>query len=66
MWRTIITAIKQLAESEAVVVSVHDMSGDIGSILDVINQIAAQTNLLDLIQQSKLYEMVYMDEGWKF
>jgi len=66
LWRTIITAIKQLAESEAVVVSVHDMCGDIGSILDVINQIAAQTNLLDLFQQSKLYEMVYMDEGWKF
>jgi len=47
-----ITTINQLAdklaESKAVVASVHDMSGDIGSILDVINHIAAQTNLLAL------------------
>lgn len=39
---------EQLDESVEVVKTVQDMSGDIGSILDVIRNIAAQTNLLAL------------------
>lgn len=39
---------EQLDESVQVVATVQDMSSDIGSILDVIRHIAAQTNLLAL------------------